>query len=112
MSADSVCRSGRIFPRPKARRFPKVDSFRLSGLYGLTWSPELTGRCDMAVDRTANELYCKTSAERWDRIGRPLGGKATERLRLVPAKLGWDGHLLLSTTTSIEADGSGTRSCA
>jgi hypothetical protein len=76
------------------------------GFYALGWNGRehsYSSTCDHEIDRDRNEIYCRTCAARWDRIGRiinrPITAPKDDWLDLITTKIAWDGHVLVHPNT-------------
>lgn len=79
------------------------------GFYAVGWRwQSLAGgyksRCRLQVDRRRKQFFCANFNARWDRLGgvltRPRGAARGDPLNIAVAKVGWDGHVLLSPGTA------------
>lgn len=90
----------RVFTPVQARGVDLLLAHAPGGFYALGWSgSQGTSACSHHIDAERLEVHCSDCRGRWDRIGRvlthPRCGSPEESLRLIPAKVAFDGHVLV-----------------
>jgi hypothetical protein len=68
-------------------------------------------RCQLRADARRRAFYCANLHARWDRFGRALSrprwAPVSRNLTIHPAKVSWDGYVVVSTGASMTAPASG-----
>lgn len=91
-------------PWPQCRR--KGSCVPPGAFYAIGWTYEdvlggYRSRCDLRLERTRKWFYCTNLDARWDRVGRvitkPAGFRVDDSLQYLPAKVAWDGHVVVNT---------------
>jgi hypothetical protein len=97
--------------RVRAQGHPFYLVHAPGGFYGVGWNWYTSGgyksMCAMRFDGARKQFFCTDKGLRWDRIGRPLVFPAygmPDPLTLAPAKVSWDGHVLLAAEASQPGD--------